>query len=331
MSSKWVILASGLAGSLLVSACDIGRSRIAYGDVNRIIVVAPDELWDVVGDSVHRALEPHIFTVRDERTFDVTHISPADPNYATLRQFRLVLVIGAPEHSWVAPVLDGPPATLPAIVDRENVWARNQTVTALALAPDRLVQGTYEYLPALYDHFDRRYRQFVQQRMFASQPNAQLQERLAGTAGFSLLLPQIYRHETRDDAHVFRTVAEMGAQVIRTITVVARPGVDPLAPEQVLAWRDSLAATLYDPPHATLRERFETRSFPDPASTEVQGSWSAVDNGWPYGGPFVSRAIPCPAQDRTYLADAWVFAPGRPKYEYLIQFEILLDTFVCAP
>jgi hypothetical protein len=329
MSSKWAILASGLACSFLVSACDIGRSRIAYGDVNRIIVVAPDELWDLVADSVHRALEPHIFTVRDERTFDVTHVSPADPNYSTLRQFRQVLVIGAPEHSWVEPVVARDQPT-PAIVDRENIWARNQVVTALALPADRLVQATYEQLPALFAHFDQRYRTHVRYRMFASQPDTAQQRTLAESAGFSLLLPQLYRHERRDEAHVFRTVSEMGAQVMRTITVVARPGAAPLSGEEVMEWRGSLANTLYDPSQQTLLERFEARPIGE-AGTEVQSSWSAVDNGWPYGGPFIARAIPCPAQDVTYLLDAWVFAPGRPKYEYLIQFDILLDTFACAP
>lgn len=329
MPSKWVVLASLLAMPLLTS-CDTGRARMAYGDVNRIIVVAPDELWEVVRDSVQRALEPHIFTVRDERTFEVTQVSPDDPNYLTLRQFRQVLVIGAPEHSWVAPVVAGDAVAPPVIVDRADLWARNQIVTALALPPDRLVQGTYEHLATLFQHFDGRYRQHVLQRMYVSGQDVELQRRLGETAGFSLLLPQLYRMEQRADALLFRTTAEMGAQVIRTLTVVSRPGAATLAPEEVMAWRDSLAASLYDPPHRTLRERYVPREHAA-GVVEVQSSWSASDDGWPFGGPFVARAIPCPAQDRTYLADAWVFAPGRPKYEYLIQFEILLDNFACAP
>jgi hypothetical protein len=330
MTRKWAALASLLASSFLLASCDPGRARLAYGDVNRIIVVAPDELWEVVRDSVQRALEPHIFTVRDERTFEVTQVSPTDPNYPTLRQFRQVLVIGAPEHSWVEPVLTGDAIALPAIVDRSDIWARNQIVTALALPADRLVQGTYEQLPALFRHFDDRYRQHVLQRMYVSGRDTVLQRQLAGTAGFSLLLPQLYRQEQREGVHLFRATAEMGAQVIRTVTVAARPGTAPFSAEQVMAWRDSLGSALYDPPHQTLRERFETRERGAHA-VEVQSSWSARDNGWPFGGPFVARAIPCPAQDRTYLVDAWVFAPGRPKYEYLIQFQILLDTFACAP
>jgi hypothetical protein len=330
MPIKWAVLATCLVAPALLGSCDAGRSRLAYGDVNRIIVVAPDELWELVGDSVHHALEPHIFTVRDERTFEVTHVSPADPNYNTLRQFRQVLVIGAPEHSWVAPVLDGHAIELPAIVDREDIWARNQVVTALALPADRLVQSTYDELPALFAHFDQRYRSHVQQRMFASQPDTRLRDSLAANAGYSLLLPQLYRVEPRDGIDLYRTTSEMGAQVMRTITVVSRPGTAPVTPDELMSWRDSLAGVTYDPPHQTLRERYEPRT-PTVGTTEVQGSWSTAVDGWPFGGPFVARAYSCPAQDRTYLIDAWVYAPGRPKYEYIIQFEILLDTFACAP
>jgi hypothetical protein len=40
--------------------------------------------------------------------------------------------------------------------------------------------------------------------------------------------------------------------------------------------------------------------------------------------------VPCPAQDRLYLLDAWLYAPGKEKYQYMIQLETLLGTFECA-
>ncbi len=48
---------------------------------------------------------------------------------------------------------------------------------------------------------------------------------------------------------------------------------------------------------------------------EVQGVWMSADPSWPAGGPFIDRVVPCPAQDRTYLLDAWLYAPGKRKYE----------------
>jgi hypothetical protein len=333
MTNKWSALSAVLLAPMLLTACDRAGSRLAYGDVNRIIVVAPDDLWAVVQDSVLSVLEPRIFTVRDERTFELTHVAPGDPNYPTLRQFRQVLTIGHADHSWVEPALaDADVVTGGGIAERQDVWARRQLVTALVLSRENPVQSTFDQLPELRDLLDRRYRDFVRARMFASDPDTALQRRLAQEAGFSLLLPNLYRSERRDEAYVFRTETDMGAQLMRTITVVSRPGADPVSAEEALAWRAELAGRIYDPPQVTLQERFEASPLDHlPGAVLVQGSYSATDRGWPFGGPFISMAVPCPAGNRTFFVDGWIHAPGRPKYEYMIQYETILASFQCAP
>jgi hypothetical protein len=40
--------------------------------------------------------------------------------------------------------------------------------------------------------------------------------------------------------------------------------------------------------------------------------------------------VPCPAQDKTYFIDAWLFAPGKKKYEYMIQLQTILNSFRCG-
>jgi len=30
-----------------------------------------------------------------------------------------------------------------------------------------------------------------------------------------------------------------------------------------------------------------------------------------------------------YLIDAWLYAPGKEKYEYMIQLQTILNTFRC--
>jgi hypothetical protein len=42
--------------------------------------------------------------------------------------------------------------------------------------------------------------------------------------------------------------------------------------------------------------------------------------------------ITCEQQNRTYLLDTWLYAPGprRSKYEYMIQLQTILGTFECA-
>ena len=52
---------------------------------------------------------------------------------------------------------------------------------------------------------------------------------------------------------------------------------------------------------------------------EYQAAWVNAPGGWPAGGPFITRTIPCRGQDRLYYADAWLYAPNRDKYEYMIS------------
>ena len=50
-----------------------------------------------------------------------------------------------------------------------------------------------------------------------------------------------------------------------------------------------------------------------------------------YGG--LSRIVQCPAQNRTYFLDGWLYAPGGQRgtrYEYIVQLQTILDTFECA-
>ena len=43
----------------------------------------------------------------------------------------------------------------------------------------------------------------------------------------------------------------------------------------------------------------------------------------------ITWSVPCPEQDRHYLVDAWLYAPGKDKYEYVLQLETILGTFRC--
>lgn len=323
-------LATLLALSLAVASCD-DSGRPAHGAASSLIIVAADSLWAEVEPDVEAALEPRIFTVRDEATFDVTQISPTDPAWTDLRRFRQVLPIGRPGDFWVAPALDdGGPANLPAIVETQDVWARGQGVTAVVL-PDADPAGALRsQLAELGALLDRRYRSYALSRMFVSEIDTALQDSLRRDEGFSILLPKVYRRTDLDDTQVFRNHAELGGVLMRTFAVTSRPGVRAgLDAAGVLTWRDSVAAYAYDLSQRVDTTRVETRELPG-GILEVQGVWESADPSWPAAGPFIDRVVPCPGQDRTYFVDAWLFAPGKKKYEYMIQLETILDSFRCG-
>lgn len=318
--------------SFLLYGCS--SSTLALGDATSVVVIAPDSVWDAVEDSVRAVLESRVYTVRDERMFDLTHVAPTDPDWGRLRVWKQVLVIGRPDDPWVQPAL---PRTLPAdgeLIESQNVWARGQTVAVLTV-PDEAAAAdrTLEMLPELKEFFTRRYLEYVRSRMFTSGADTALRTMLRDEAGFSVLVPNIYEWRREGESiYRFANTNITGGRIDRSVLVTWRDGAD-RAPtvDELLDWRDEIARTLYPWEQVADRERIDSRALDGASagSIEVNGAWTGTDPDFPMGGPFLSRAVVCPEQDRVYLIDAWLYAPSRGKYEYVLQLETILNSFDC--
>lgn len=328
-----ITIACAAAVALGMTACN-ARSPVAYGDANAIIVLADDSLWAAVGDTMYSVLEPQVFTVRNERMFELTHVSPADPTWAKLREWKQVLVIGRRGDPWVADVTEGAAvADLPAIYEETDIWARGQRVTAVVLPDDGVERAVIDLLPKLHEIFENRFREGVLERMFVSGANTARRDSLRAHAGFALLLPNVYTYSRLGEAHRFLNANRAaGDRVDRSIVVTWREGARPLTADELRAWRDSLGVHAYEWEQVVDRNQLRTRSLEAYAdgSIELQGVWLGTDPTFPMAGPFLSRAIVCPAQNRTYLLDAFLYAPARDKYEYILQLQTILDSFECG-
>lgn len=319
--------------------CDAAaRSPVAYGQPTAVIVSAPPQLWAAVEDSVRTALEPMVFTVRDERAYDLTYVEPNDPAWQDFRMWRNIMVIGTAESPWVAAVLedaDTVPPTLPALVSARSIWARGQTVTAVVLPEEGAVEALSTLLPDIRRDIQGRFRDYVLRRMYVSGVDEGLRERLAEAEGFSLMVPDVYRHtEVAPHVHIVRNDFPDPSTLVRSILVTWREGTpDTVTAELALAWRDTVEEAHYQRPMDTLRDPIQVEpavaDAPGP-SVEVHGIWQSPPGGFPGGGPFITQVIVCPEQERTYLLDAWLYAPGKDKYEYILQLEALLSTFRCG-
>ena len=65
----------------LVAACD---KPGAWGEPSSLILIAPNEVWELVEDSTYVALEPTILTTREETKFNVTQVDPGNPRLPEL-------------------------------------------------------------------------------------------------------------------------------------------------------------------------------------------------------------------------------------------------------
>jgi hypothetical protein len=290
--------------------------RLAAGDghATSIIVLAPDSVWEAIGDSVLTALEPRIFTVRDERTFEVTQVSPQDPRWSELRRFRQVLAIGTAEDGWVQPALrraDAGPAH--GVTQVRNVWARNQLVTAMVLPPGGGRRRALQRVPRASAMIDSTFRQGALQRMYQSRPDEALRDSLLQPPRASASCCRTYTVSSpgTPTVYLFQNSTQIGGDLVRSVLVTWREGLHEPSPEAALEWRAEVAVAEYRPAQATPRDRTEGQMLEvngRPAA-EVQGIWDGTDPTWPMSGPFITRIV---SVRRRTAPTCWTGGSTRP-------------------
>lgn len=339
--------------ALLASVTSCDKSP-AFGEPNSLIVVSEPGLWAQLEQETYDALEPTLFTTRDERTFNVTHAAADGTDVEQLLLWKQVVVFGAPGDERVATIAAeaGVEPTPGEIVQALDVWARGQLATAVVLVPGNEAGSWRAALPEVSRILDAAYRQFATSRMFVSGVDTALARQVRDRFGAALRAPMIY-HGTIDDAGIIRLRndrpdpsdrirsvlierREVGAAADST-AVASAGALAPLDPETLFAWRASVDSVMYNVPQSIERVPVEPRRFDvDGAEAlEVRGTWHD-EGSFPAAGPFVVRAVRCPAAGgqpaSTWFFDAWLYSPNAraSKYEFMLQLEEILDSFRCS-
>lgn len=324
---------------LLLAAAGCGQQG-AIGEANTVVVAVPsDSLWQQVRDSTNAVLEPTIFTVRDEQKYYVEGVDTASTvNFQRLRTFRQVVVLGTPENRFVQEVLDeadvdADEVTPPAVVETTDVWATGQHVIVAVLEPDRRAASWRSLLPEVRDRVDRWYQSFVRGRMYVSGVDSAATDSLREKFGFHLGFPTVYDvlvRDAEDGPVIVRNDNPDPSDLIRSVLVAWRSSpLDSLTADAAYEWRAAVDSVHYNVPQAIERSEAGARRFrlDGRPALEVTGVWRDEETEYPAAGPFVTWLVACP--DRTYLLDAWVYAPGKDKYQYLLQVRNILQSFGC--
>jgi hypothetical protein len=324
-----------VALTAFTAGCDLPR---AHGDANAIIVATDEDSWFEVEEAIRTALEPTIQTVREERPFRLTHQDPnISDHWGSLRRFRQVVAVGTRDDFWVAEALEAHPegadATAPGILQVRSLWARDQLVTVVLLPETGKPEAVAHVGDSLFALMDRQYRDWARNRMFVSGRNEALADSLRTSVGFSLLFPNVYRYSVQDSVFRFRNDNPSPTERIREVAVTWRspvPEEDPTR-EELAEWRVRFTQDYYVNPQVldTMIVSYGEISVDGVRGVELQSAWANPPDRWVAGGPFIVRALRCPEQDRLYLMDAWLYAPGQDKYEYMIQLQTILNSFRC--
>jgi hypothetical protein len=317
--------------AVALSGC---KAPQAFGERQDLVIRADSVLWSQVEPAVLETMEARVFTTHPERTFEVTYVAPGDTLWQDFRLFWNVLVMGTPQDELVADLVDdsdNPDARPPAIVHVGDRWARGQLVTVLLLPEQGTGPAVRDILPDLFADLKDAYDDWVTRRMYSSGVNDSLGQVLSD-AGFVLDVPKVYEFYREDSIFRFRNVLQQGdRELFRSLLVTWHDGVEAPPPDSLLAWRRQLGDRYYEPAQDVQQEglRWDTVRVAGTDALELRGVFHDRTE-FPAAGPFVTRAIPCPGEDRTYYLDAWLYAPGTDKYPYLRQLEILMGSFRCG-
>lgn len=327
------VVAAAVLAAGGVTACDRPR---AYGEANSLIVVAQDSLWSQLEDTTYAALERTIRTVRRESQFRVTQIEPGAEEWGNLKLFHQIVVFGTPQGELMQQVLDAAgraDAEPPAVVQAEGIWARGQLVTGVLLEPGDEVETWTSQLDDVYASIDEQYREFVFRRMFVSGVDTAGMDSLRTRFGFTVRMPQVYQVQSHPERNmvILRNDNPDPGELIRSLTVAWRPRMDSLVADTAYAWRASIDSAFYNVPQIARRDtareprRFNHNGRP---ALEVYGTWED-ETDYPAAGPFVDWLVQCPK--RTFFLDAWLYAPGKDMYQYMLQLDRLMQSFRCFP
>jgi hypothetical protein len=325
-----------LMGVLLlagVQAAGCGKSA-AIGEVDTLVVLtASDSLWNRLEDTTRSALERTLQTVRPEQTFFVEQADTASAKVGQLLLFRQIIVFGTPDNRLVKRIADaaGSEPTPATLIQARDVWARGQVATAVVLSPGDEAATWMARIPELDSLVDAEYRAFVHERMYLTGEDTATEARLLQTMGFRIQFPRVFRVDTLTDSTVvIRNDNPDPSELIRSVLVTWRPSVDSLTGAAAYAWREAVDSVYYHVPQAidTSNGRVRRLQQDGRPALEATGAWSDEGTGYPAGGPFIDRLVQCPG--RTYFLDGWVYAPGKSKYQYVIQVRDILDSFSCG-
>ncbi len=306
---------------------------VAVGSLREVRVLCDDAVWRRVGTTLREAVETPIHTVEPETVFSMTRV-PAG-SFEDERLSANVLFVAS---------LDSPDSVgllLRKVLTEESqeavrrgesyvfaerdIWAVGQQVTIVTGSdPDALVGFVRRAGSFLFDTLYGPLAKRAVERAYYRKGNTLLQERLAERYGWSVLVPNPW-HTVEPEGERIVYFSKNNPDRHLLIYWAAADTVS-LAPDRCVALREDIVWRVYDQDEVD-RDRTsvqETRFLGRPA-LRITGVWQNEKHVM--GGPFRTYCFVCPEQNRFYLIDLNVFAPGEEKFPYLAQLEGIADSF----
>ncbi len=319
---------------IIISSCKKDSLPHSIGARDEVILIA-SSVFQV--DSLVNILEKVEYNPTAEKVYNVSRVSLSE--FDRYKFWRNLVIVGNLGESYIENLL-GEEAKEelkkgPQLFLEKDLWVRLQTVIVIAgINSEETQQLLGRSAETIYQIFreeeKNRFSKVVYMKGYQEKETKQMETFL----GASFEIPFGYRLGKNEDA--FMTYVRKNPDRLVTLLFRKEPIKDPIKFRDSLflehfngdvVFTDSIPITSEDKKTKFIKlNSLDTVEFNNVRAIQLRGVWKNDKiQGGPMGGPFVSYIFE--KGGLWYFLDGHVFAPGKKKWPFLEEVDIILHTF----
>ncbi|MEL7120570.1 MAG: DUF4837 family protein [Bacteroidota bacterium] len=354
MKLKYLILLA--FAFILINSCseetqkNLGLTPVpnAFGDINELVVVADQALWDgPVGDTL-RFYYSSAYPIlpQPEPILDLRHYTPEElgraPDRKELRNYLLLadlkdnssatsmLVKEDIGNEKVIEALGNP--TVNSVVGRDK-WAKGQLVIyQFAASETALIDNLKKNFSAIINRIRSAGKEKIDATIFFRGDDQALMEQVRSRMGITIRIPKDYFMAL--DKEELMWIRKETEKLSSNIMITKRPFRDEsqLTKDYIKSLRDSLGKFVStDIPNSYMKVNdidlpmlVKPINLSNQYALEARGIWE-IQNDY-MGGAFITYLIHNPNKNELVYIDGFVHAPGTGKRDVMQHLEYIINT-----
>lgn len=325
---------------LLICICGGCKKKqlIAGGERDVIVVLAQDGEWSRVETQLRKALEREVYMPNREKIYELMHGQPEMlSSYVYAKNLILVGTIGGTSEAsnlietlLTDEALEKVKQQEAYIFEKENPWAFAQYLMVIASPGE---PGAAEIIEKnsdiIFQFFERSSHERARWLIYSGGREKEKEKILREQFNISMELPIGFYMREPDSAATFITFVRKFPYRLISIGW-SDTSLKILSLEDACRKRDSIA-TRYFERDSVVKEQTTGRQvdFLGRKAYKIEGIWA--NNEKVMGGPFRTYFFNDTLQERSYIIDIHVFAPGKKKWFFLMELEAVAATFGAEP
>lgn len=321
---------------LFTQSCE--RKPQTLGSFDKILVLCDTNLWSEIETELNDALQVEIITPQPEYIFKLLQTEP--DNISDLKRYRNLLLVGTLETPGTTKELFDQMLTDDArnsiingeniIFEKPNAWSKDQLLgVVVAKDVENLKLKITEQKERIFDMFDMHTKMVVTQTMYSGHEKTDVEDIIMENHGWSVRIQHDYFAAIDSVEAQFVWLRRLGPQ--RWLSVYYEPCEDPslLSKEWMIETRNRNTKQFYKGDVIVQNDEIKVTeqnvNFNERYAIQLDGIWE--NDELMLGGPFRSFGFYNQSDERLYLVDLAVFAPGERKVQYIRQLESMAFTF----